>query len=107
VSGAGFSLLAATARSAHSQAAVTGRVSDDSGIAIARARVELAGLGDVATTTDSGGKFRLGDVMAGRDQLLVRQIGYQHADTIIDVSGPLVFSLDSARSPSVRSANSE
>ena len=79
-------LFAVTARDACAQvASVAGNVADEKGNAIPRARVELENH-PTAATTDSAGSFRINDVTLGRHKLTVRQIGYQFADTVIDVT---------------------
>jgi len=79
-------LFAATARDACAQvASLAGNVTDEKGNAIPRARVELENQA-TAGTTDSAGSFRINNVPLGRHKLTVRQIGYQFADTVIDVT---------------------
>jgi hypothetical protein len=81
-------LCACTVAAAQSRAGdswpVSGTVVDSAGAPIPGARVQVLGLGRGVVTAEIG-RFRIDSILAGRQRLLVRAIGFELQSPVVDV----------------------
>ncbi len=105
---AGVVALIVSAGRLHAQAGrgtLTGQVTDAaSRLPVTRATVQIAGM-RLGVTTDENGRYRIPDVPAGSDTIIVHRIGYAASNRAITVADGQVATLDVALQTAAASLN--
>jgi hypothetical protein len=70
---------------------ISGRVVDEAGRAVVNAHVELAAHRTGPVRTDTAGAFTFIGAERGSHRLLIRQLGFQPVDTLVDTPGPALL----------------